>query len=80
MVALGKIEVSIEALRSENLLGQSQHEDYEARLRDLERVEDRGPDHEARLRSLERVRWALYGAAAVLGGGITAAGTQIFGG
>lgn len=68
MVALGKIEVSVEALRSENLLGQREHEDFESRIRELEHEKKVDPiDVEARLRGLERVRWILYGAATALG-------------
>lgn len=67
MVALARIEVSVESLREENLFGQEQHKDFEGRLRSLERLDP--VDVEARMRSLERVRWALYGAACVLGAG-----------
>lgn len=78
MVALARIEVSVEAVRAENLLGQEQHKDFEGRLRELERIDP--IDVESRLRGLERVRWIMYGAAAVLGSGITAAVTRLLGG
>lgn len=81
MVALGKIEVSVEALREENLFGQRQHEDYELRLRHLEQEPRANPtDVEARLRGLERVRWIIYGACSV-GGAFAGAGlTELLGG
>lgn len=77
MVALARIEVSIETLREENLFGQRQHQDYESRLRKLERIDP--VDVETRLRGIERMRWILYGAAAVAGGGATAGISQLMG-